>query len=172
MQLRSPIPPIPRVPTKAIANLVASLVVGHIRERCERGVDIHDKPFAPYSEAYKATLRRLGRNVGPVDMLLSGGLLGSVQVVERTETTVVVGVDTGTSPVVRPPPSRARGRDAREHPKRSSSSSSRSPPHNLLGKWHQDGDGKLPKREWFGVSPSGDREIQRQVQDTKPPLTK
>ena len=171
MQLRNPIPPAPRVPTKAIADLVATLVVGHIRERCSRGLDIHDKPFAPYSESYKATLRKLGRNVGTVDMLLSGGLLGGVNVVERTDTTVVIGVDTGTSRVVRPPKTRQRGRDARERPVRSSSTS-RGPAHNLVGQWHQDGEGNNPKREWFGVSPRGDREIQRQVQDARPPLTK
>lgn len=164
--MKSSPPPMPRVPTAALAELVATLVIGHIRERCSRGLDIHDKPFAPYSESYKATLRKLGRNVGPVDMLLSGGLLGSVNVVERTANTVVVGVDTGTSPTVRPPTKRRRGSTARKR----SSSSSRGPAHNLLGEWHQDGTARMPAREWFGVSPSGDAEIARQLVKKKPPI--
>jgi hypothetical protein len=165
MQRRSSTPPVPRVPTRALAELVASLVVGHIRERCSRGIDIHDRPFAPYSEEYRATLLKLGRNTTPVDMLLSGGLLGSVNVVERTENSVVVGVGTGTSPVVRP-----RSKRRRSAKQKRSGSTARGPAHNLLAAWHQEGAGDLPRREWFGVSPSGDREIQRQVQDTRPPL--
>ena len=158
---KSALPPVLSIDKRAIAELVAALVVGHIRERCERGLDIHDKPFAPYSESYKRTLQKLGRSLSPVDMLLSGGMLGSVKVVERTEDTIVIGLGTGASRVVRPPSKRRRARR---------SAGARGPAHNLLGAWHQTGEGNLPAREWFGVSPRGDTDIRRQVQRKRPPL--
>jgi hypothetical protein len=46
---KAALPPRFVVDTAAIAELLAALVVGHIRERCEAGLDIRDKPFAPYS---------------------------------------------------------------------------------------------------------------------------
>jgi hypothetical protein len=157
---KAQLPPRFVVDTAAIAELLAALVVGHIRERCEAGLDIRDKPFAPYSESYRRTLLKLGRSTSPVDMLLSGGMLGSVKVVERSDNGVVIGLGTGTSRVVRPP-SRQRRRQGKL---------GRGPAHNLLGQWHQDGDGNLPPREWFGVSPRGNSDIRRQMTKRKPPL--
>jgi hypothetical protein len=153
-------PPAFVVDTVAIAELLAALVIGHIRERCEAGLDIRDKPFAPYSESYRRTLQKLGRSTSPVDMLLSGGMLGSVKVVERDDNGVVIGLGTGTSRVVRP----------QTKQRRRQSKLGRGPAHNLLGQWHQNGDGDLPSREWFGVSPRGDSAIRRQMVKRKPPL--
>jgi hypothetical protein len=156
-------PPAFVVDTAAIAELLAALVIGHIRERCEAGLDIHDKPFAKYSDSYQRTLQKLGRSTSPVDMLLSGGMLGSVKVVERDDNGVVIGLGTGTSRVVRPPPQKRRRQ-------KKAKKLGRSPAHNLLGQWHQDGAGDNPAREWFGVSPRGDAAIRRQMVKRKPPL--
>lgn len=83
---KSPPPPRPRINAPRLAELLASLVVGHIRERCEEGLDIKGQRFLPYSDRYAAKRLALGRNEEPVDLLMTGGLLGAVQVVERTDT--------------------------------------------------------------------------------------
>jgi hypothetical protein len=154
-------PPRPRVDTVKLAELLASLAIGHMRERCEAGVDTDNRPFRPYSQGYAETRLALGRNASPVDMLMTGGLLGAVQVVERTDTYVVLGVGTGTSSRRRAPTSGNRRKRAGER---------RGPPHNLLGQWHQDGAGHNPRRKWFGVSRPGETSIRREALRRRPPL--
>lgn len=158
---KTPPGPPPRVDVKKVMEKIASLVVGHIRERCEDGRDIDDRIFLEYSDTYKDTRRALGRNAAPPDMLMTGGMVGSVAVVERTADSITIGVGTGTSKQLRAPTKRKRRKSAGER---------RGPPHNLLGKWHQEGTGKNKRRQWFGVSPSGDAEIRREMNRTKPPL--
>jgi hypothetical protein len=149
-----------RVDVEALLRLIASLVVGHIRERTGKGLDVDDKPFKPYSEDYAADRAALGRNTSPVTMLMTGGMVGSVGIVDEDADSVTIGLGTGTSPQLSPP-TRTRRRKT---------TGKRGPPHNLLGRWHQEGQGNNPKRRWFGVSPRGDKAIRRQVQDGKPPL--
>jgi hypothetical protein len=158
---KTPPGPPPRVNVRRILEAVATLVVGHIRERCEDGRDIADSLFLPYSDNYAETRAALGRNSAIPDMLMTGGLLGAVQVVERTDDSVTIGVGTGTSRTVRAPTKRNRRKRAGER---------RGPPHNLLGKWHQEGAGHNKKRRWFGVSPRGDKEIRKDLNRQKPPL--
>jgi len=158
---KTPPGPPPRVNVRRILEVVATLVVGHIRERCEDGLDIEDRIFLGYSDGYAETRAALGRNTAMPDMLMTGGLLVAVQVVERTDDTVTIGVGTGTSRTVRAPSKRNRRKRAGER---------RGPPHNLLGKWHQEGAGKNKKRRWFGVSPRGDGDIRRELNRQKPPL--
>lgn len=160
---KSPPPPRPRVNTVKVAELLASLVVGHIRERCEAGLDTDNRPFQGYSKAYEDIRFRLGRNTSPVDMLMTGGMVGAVQVVERTDDYVVVGVGTGTSSRRRAPTKGKRRKRAGEK---------RGPPHNLLGEWHQLGAGNNPRRKWFGVSRPGEFSIRREVLRRRPPLLK
>jgi hypothetical protein len=158
---KSPPPPRPRINAPRLAELLASLVVGHIRERCEEGLDIKGQRFLPYSDRYAAKRLALGRNEEPVDMLMTGRLLKDVQVVERSDTYVIVGVGTGTSSQRRAPTKRNRRKRAGER---------RGPPHNLLGQWHQYGAGRNKVRRWFGVSPAGEFSIRREVLRRRPPL--
>ena len=163
MSLRktTPTPPPPRVPTAKIAELIASLVIGHIRERVGQGLDIDGRRMLPYSDEYREARNALGRNGAPVDLTMTGGLLGAVQVVERTTSSITVGVGTGTSRQVRPP---TKGNRRKRRGER------RGPPHNLVARWHQNGEGNNPRRRWFGVSPKGDREIRKEIARRKPPL--
>jgi len=158
---KSPPPQPPRVDVRKVAELVASLVIGHIRERCEQGLDIDGKAFLGYDDDYADTRTALGRNTRPVDLLMTGGLMGAVQVVERTDDVVTIGIGTGTSPQRRAPTKGNR---------RKRSGEKRGPPHNLLGKWHQDGAGNNKRRRWFGVSKKGDAEVKREASRRKPPL--
>ena len=158
---KTPPPRVPKVDTRKVAELVASLVIGHIRERCESGVDIDGKPFLAYADDYRDTRLALGRNASTVDLLMTGGLMGSVQVVERTDDTITLGLGTGTSSQRRAPTKGNRRKRAGEK---------RGPPHNLLGQWHQDGAGHNKRRRWFGVSKQGDEEVKREASRRKPPL--
>ena len=158
---KSPSPPRPRVDRVKVAELLASLVIGHIRERCEAGMDTDNRPFEGYSQQYGKTRAALGRNTSPVDLLMTGGMVGAVQVVERTDDYVVVGVGTGTSSRRRAPTRRRRRKRAGEK---------RAPPHNLLGEWHQFGAGKNPRRKWFGVSRPGETALRREAARRRPPL--
>ena len=158
---KSPPPPRARVNTVKVAELLASLAIGHMRERCEAGIDTDNKRFQDYSQGYAETRLALGRNSSPVDLLMTGGLLGAVQVVERTDDYVVLGVGTGTSSRRRAPTQGNRRKRAGEK---------RGPPHNLLGQWHQYGSGHNPRRKWFGVSRPGETDIRREVLRRRPPL--
>jgi hypothetical protein len=157
----TPTPPAPRVDIAKLAELIASLVIGHIRERVETGIDVDGKPMMPYSDEYQEARNALGRNTTPVDLTMTGGMINSVAVVERTPDSITIGVGTGTSRQVRPP---TKGNRRKRRGER------RGPPHNLLAKWHQNGEGNNPRRRWFGVSPKGDREIRAEVARRKPPL--
>ena len=152
---RTRTPPRKRIDGAAIARFAGPLIVGHKRERVADGRDIDGRTFLPYSEGYATRRIILGRASAFVDLLMSGGLMGSLKVLEVTEregvASVVVGLGTGVSRIVRPPPKRrrkARGK-RRTH----------GPPHNLLGRWHQDGAGNNPRRKWFGVSRDGQADI-------------
>jgi hypothetical protein len=186
-----------RFDARKIAAYIASLAVGHIRQRTGEGLDVDDRPFAAYSQEYAETRRLLGRNTGSsdllmdgndirvvetrghnnVDLLMTGGLLNDVRVVEKSGTRdvaeVTVGVGAGTSRRVRRPTKKNKRRPKRtsapvveapvvETPKRRTAA--RGPPHNLLARWHNEGSGRNKKREWFGVSPDGQKMIDRETQ--------
>jgi hypothetical protein len=163
----------PRIPVDLIAERIASAVIGHVGERTENGIDIDGQPFAPYSPTYAEARARAARaRIGsePLssvpNLTMSGGMLNSVQVLERehteTSSVIAIGPDTGTSPQRRTPP--------KTKPRKRTKSEGRSPSHNDLGLYHQEGMGRLPQRRWLGVSPEGEASITRQAQDALPPI--
>jgi hypothetical protein len=158
-----------QVDTEAIARLAATAIVEHIVDRTSSGLDVNDDPFVGYSKQYRDDKQRLGRNIDPPDMTMTGGMINAVQIVEVNEGPfgheAVVGVGTGTSRQLRPPP-KSRKRSQRK----TKTTGGRSASHNVMAEAHNEGLGHLPKREFFGVSPSGQASIDRQVADGLPPL--
>lgn len=137
------------VDVEAIARVLIARVPGLVLERCHAGLDIDDKPFAPYSASYREALTEMGEATD-VDLRLTGGLLNSVKhtSTERVSPDVVVltfAPDTGTSPQVRPP---SRGKP------RAKRTGKRGPAHNLVGYWLQHGTPRMRSRPWLGLSPS------------------
>lgn len=62
-----------------------------IVRRTARGIAADGAPFQPYSAAYtRRKAKELGR-ASPVNLSVSGGMLGALQIVEVTETTVTLG---------------------------------------------------------------------------------
>jgi hypothetical protein len=160
-------PPPKRIDGAAIARMAGNLIIGHIRERVADGVDVDGRLFFGYSDGYAERRMVLGRATAFVNLVMSGGLLGSLKIVDVRESagvaSVEVGLGTGSSRIVSPPPKRRRKARGRKR--------THGPPHNLLGKWHQDGAGNNRRRKWFGVSRKGNdeiREILRKLLPTPP----
>lgn len=134
---------------KRAASLMSSLAIGHVKRRTAAGTDIHGRPFRPYSPGYRQKLIDAGQDPN-VNLMLTGGMVGSVQEkgrrVSRTMAQVIIGPGTGTSPAV------SLGRTARR-------TSRRGPPHNIVGGYHQRGAGSMPARKWLGLSPKGRKQI-------------
>lgn len=159
-----------KIDVLTMAKRIAAFVPGLILERVDAGLDIRDKPFAPYSPNYRAALA-LANEDGKVDLRLSGGLLNSVKVrriVRKADGVVVVhiGPDAGTSPrvplappwVVNDPQARAAW--ARNPPRRDGK---RGPPHNAVGAYLQRGTPTMRPRPWLGLSPSDLKDLRKLI---------
>lgn len=157
-----------RVDVLAIAKRIAAFAPGLIIERVDAGLDIKDKPFAPYSPNYQAALA-LAHEDPKVDLRLTGGLINSLKVrriVRKGDGAVVVhiGPDSGTSPrvplappwVVNDPAARAAW--AKNPPRRRGK---RGPPHNAVGAYLHKGTPTMRPRPWLGLSPSDLRDLRR-----------
>lgn len=151
-----------------IAKRVAAFAPGLIIDRVDAGLDIKDKPFAPYSANYRAALA-LANEDGKVDLRLTGGLVNSVKVrriVRKSSGAVVVhiGPDSGASPrvplappwVVNNPEASAAW--ARNPPQRRGK---RGPPHNAVGAYLHKGTPTMRARPWLGLSPSDLRDLRK-----------
>jgi hypothetical protein len=66
--------------------------ITRIRERTAQGLDVNGAPFTPYTKAYAKVRTKKGRNVTPVDLLMSGRLMDSLQVEVRSETEFAITV--------------------------------------------------------------------------------
>lgn len=107
--------------TRKLVTDIANTIAARIKVRTGQGKDVKLKPFAPYSDSYKAFRAKKGRQTSPVNLQFTGRMLAGVfaRTVSPTEARVGIG-------------------SAIEQRK---------------GIIHQLGLGKMPKREWFGVSP-------------------
>lgn len=154
-----------------LAKVVGPAAVGHVLDRCDQGLDIHDQPFAPYSKEYAQWLTEGGEDPTHVDLRLTGGLLSSVKVQQQSVDGAVLALDigpgTGTSEE-----RHVHGVSAFERfkgakgvkPKgkpRLTKTGKRGPPHNLVGQYLQ------KKRPWLGISPKGMKVIASIIERTK-----
>lgn len=144
---------------EAIAKVCAARIPGLVLDRVARGLDVDDKPFAPYSASYRETLGKMGESPSAVDLRLTGGLLNSVRLT-RTEkgkdwVTLVFAPDAGASPQVRAP---SRGKP------RAKRTGRRSAAHNVVGHWLHHGTPRMRPRPWLGLSPK-DRQKLRELLD-------
>lgn len=137
----------------AIAKVCAARVPGLILDRVNRGLDINDKPFAPYSSGYRRTLGKMGE-AADVDLRMTGGLLNSVRLVKtekgRGIITLHFAPDAGASPQVKAP---QKGKPRAQRTGR------RSAAHNVIGYWLQKGTPRMRPRPWLGLSPKDRRTL-------------
>ena len=61
--------------------MLRAAAVGRARidKRTRSGVDVNERPFRPYSDAYKGFRREKGRPVDKVNLIFTGKLLGDMQ---------------------------------------------------------------------------------------------
>ena len=61
--------------------MLRAAAVGRARidKRTRMGLDVHEQPFRPYSEAYKGFRREKGRPVDKVNLIFTGKMLGDMQ---------------------------------------------------------------------------------------------
>lgn len=156
-------PKMPRFNGRAVAALIKALVPGGIVERTGRGIDMHGRQFAGYSNRYIDFLLRGGESP-KVDLRLSGGLMNSIKArgVDITDNRVVVTVapDTGTSPVWRPKAGGlARFEKRLKTGKVTAGSftmrrtSKQSPQHNILAHYLHYGTATIKARPFLGLTP-------------------
>lgn len=131
------------IDTKRLVNHLKARIPGMVQRRTQAGIDERGKPFKPYSSEYQVARLKSGRSAQP-SLWLTGGMvasygLRSVQL-HGTTITLLFGPGASTSAQL------ALGS------KGSITTGRRSPPHNLLGWYHQTGAGSLPKRRWIGLS--------------------
>jgi hypothetical protein len=77
---------------------LADLIIDHIIDRTESGLDKRGKRFPGYSEAYVKSLdfKIAGKSKGSVDLTLSGDMLASLQLLEQKPGRLRIGFEKGS----------------------------------------------------------------------------
>lgn len=89
---------IPTDLTRRQRKQVADLVIEHIVDRTQRGLDKDGKRFPSYSPEYIRSLdfKNAGKSKGRVDLQLSGDMLAALQLLTDNTGKIVVGYERGT----------------------------------------------------------------------------
>lgn len=77
---------------------LADLVIEHIVERTENGVDKDGKKFPGYSKSYLASLdfKNAGKSPSKVDLTLSGDMLAALALLSERKGALTIGFENGT----------------------------------------------------------------------------
>lgn len=130
-------------------------IPGIVIARTRRGIDTKGRPFKPYSTDYAKRRLKAGRSPTP-SLWLTGGMVGSFALRSAVKgidsVALYFGPDASTSPQMR------LGSGGAHH------TGKRSPPHNLLGWYHQTGKGDLPKRKWMGLTSAEQDKLAKEIE--------
>jgi hypothetical protein len=79
--------------------MLGELVIDRIKERTDNGLDINNKPFAPYSKSYAGSkdFSIAGKTKGNVNLQLTGEMLRSLELLEHSTGSITIGYKVGTS---------------------------------------------------------------------------
>jgi len=112
---------------------LADLVIEHIYDRTDRGLDVNGKRFKAYSKGYAKSLdfSIAGKSKGRVNLQLSGDMLAAMTLLEHEEGRVVIGFEDSER-------EKAEG--------------------NILGSYGGDQDSSKA-RKFFGIKPAKLREL-------------
>jgi len=90
----------PKLPDRGFALSLGQAALGQIKKRTRSGQGADDKSFVPYSRGYTKALTRASQQASPVDLHLTGRLLGSLRVRAEKLGSAVVSADifAGTGP--------------------------------------------------------------------------
>jgi hypothetical protein len=78
---------------------LADLVIEHIVDRTQRGLDKDGNPFPKYSKSYINSLdfKNAGKSPGKVDLQLSGDMLASIKLLSQRNGNLMIGFENGTT---------------------------------------------------------------------------
>ena len=76
------------IPSERVSREIGREIVKQIQLRTENGKDVNGQSFERYSEDWA---KKKGVSRDSVDLLLTGSMLGSMQVVRATKNTVTIG---------------------------------------------------------------------------------
>lgn len=139
---------------RALLEQLAALAIGRIKRRTGQGVDVNGQAFEPYSARYAAQRKKAGRNASPPTLLLTGAMLGSMQVLSNDGERAVIGF-AGSSAKVRFA-RRARKSGKSAHTFRETNAQI---PNAMKALWNDKGSGEVPRRHFFGLSGEDRREL-------------
>lgn len=73
--------------------------IARIRTRTEQGVDVDQQMFTPYSKQYAKLRVKRGRKTTPVNLTMSGRMLGSMQAEVESPTSFSISVTDATAAI-------------------------------------------------------------------------
>lgn len=137
---------------EAILVRLAALAIGRIKRRTGQGKDVEGAAFKPYSRRYAKQRRTSGRNDSPPTLLLSGAMLASMKVLQSSGEAAVIGFS-GSSPAVRFQRRKAAAK-TRTGTKvtHTFAEQNKQVANALKAAWNDRGEGKVPRRHFFGLS--------------------
>lgn len=159
---------IPPANRRALLQHLALLAVGRIKRRTGQGVDTDGKRFAPYSPRYAKQRRDSGRKASPPTLLLSGAMLGGMNVVRSDEKEAVIGFQGTGARLAFGKRARATwstklvaGVKRKRKITHTFRETNRQVSNALKARWNDHGDGNLPRRHFFGLSRADRYELSR-----------
>lgn len=107
---------------------LGDLIIEHIFDRTDRGLDKEGKKFPGYSETYQKSLdfANAGKSPGNVNLQLSGDMLAAMKLISHKSGSLIIGFDNGT-----PENGKAEG--------------------NILGTYGQDSPIRGKRRDFLGI---------------------
>lgn len=76
---------------------LAELIIDHVYERTDSGLDVNNKSFTPYAKSYsKSKDFRLAGKSNVVNLQLTGEMMRSLEVINHTSGEITIGYETGT----------------------------------------------------------------------------
>tara|TARA_Y100000361_G_scaffold153876_1_gene177023 strand:+ start:3918 stop:4451 length:534 start_codon:yes stop_codon:yes gene_type:complete len=139
-----------------LANKIMKYVVGKIKRRTHQQTDMHGRPFHPYSTQYRKALGRAGQDQR-IDMRLNGWMMDSIGLrkteAKKDRLTVIIGPNIAQMP---------KTKLSKGGRKRTSGSR---PANNALAYYHHTGKGRLPKRQFLGLTKKEKDALKKYVQN-------
>lgn len=138
---------------RLLLDRLAAELIGRIKRRTGRGLDVDGRAFTPYSARYARARKDAGRKAQPVTLLLSGAMLNSMKVLRLTADEALLGFE-GTSASIRLGRRRRRVKDRRTGAAVTGAAqeTKRRVANALKAAWHDRGEGRNPRRHFFGAS--------------------
>ncbi len=88
---------IPKEYSPVFREAIAVEVIQFIQKRTQKGLDKNDKPFVPYSKGYKKSIDfKIAGKSSKVDLVLSGDMLASINLLKQSKGELEIGFKRGT----------------------------------------------------------------------------